>query len=230
MKCDSLQVAARWLAVSVLVVNHVVVPAATPTNITAGEIALLPDYCPLTQTFTKDAHHDAANRSPTRLLFERLGPSFIGLHHYCWGLIHVMRAKQAGVSAYDKRAMYGFAIDEYKFAIRYSTPDFALLPELYLRVGEANVELQDYGQAFDAFSKSRALKLDYWPPYLRWASVLLHLGKQAEALAHLEEGLRIMPNERALIDAYTRMGGTRAQLAKALQAAPAASAASAALN
>jgi tetratricopeptide (TPR) repeat protein len=213
-----------------LVICHSFVSAATPENITAGEMALLPEYCPLTQTFSKDDPRDASKRSSTRLLFERLGPSYLGLHHYCYGLIHVMRAKQAGVSAYDRRAMYSFAINEYKYVIANATPDFVLLPEIYMRVGEAYVELLDYGQALDAFNKSRALKQDYWPPYVRWATVLLRLGKQPEALAHLEEGLRLMPNERALNDAYTRMGGTRAQLAKALQPAPAASAASAALN
>lgn len=209
----------RWLLAVAFVAGQAPVQAATPENITAGEIALLPEYCPLTQTFTRDDPRAASVRSPARLLHERLGRSYLGLHHYCNGLIDVMRSRVAGVTPYKRRALLTFALNEYQYVIDNSTPDFVLLPEIYLRVGEAHVELLDYRQALDAFAKSRTLKPDYWPPYARWSAVLLRLGKRAEALTHLEEGLRLMPNERGLIDTYTRMGGTTARLAQIASAA-----------
>jgi len=194
--------------------------AATPDNITAGEVALLPEYCPLTQTFSRDDPRNGSVDSPARRLFVQLGPSYMALHHYCWGLIHINRSKQAGLSQYSRRAMFGFALNEYKYVLENSAPDFVLLPEVYLRVGEAHAEMQAYGAALDAFTRSRTLNPDYWPPYVRWADVLARLGKRPEALAHLEEGLRAMPTERGLIEAYERLGGNFARFAKSPRAVP----------
>ena len=101
-------------------------------------------------------------------------------------------------------------------------PGFILAPEVLLRIGEAHVELQDYGNALDAFQRSRELKPDYWPPYTSWASVLLRIGKTAEARALLEQGLRLMPTEKALIAMYERMGGDYARFSKTMAAAQAA--------
>lgn len=219
IRCASPAVSRSLIAA--LCAAPLLVQAATPEDITPGEIARLPAYCPLTQVFTRDDPRAANVDSPARRLYMQLGPSYLALHHYCWGLVHINRAKEAGVSAYARRAMYNFALNEYKFVLKNSTPDFVLLPEIYLRVGEAYVELEAYGSALEAFTRSRELKPDYWPPYVRWAEVLRRLGKKAEALAHLEEGLRLMPTERALIDAYTRTGGNAVQLTKTLQSAPA---------
>lgn len=210
--------AARAMATMTLCALPLLATGATPDNITPGEVAVLPAYCPLTQTFTRDDPRSSAD-TPARRLFMQLGPSYMALHHYCWGLIHVHRAKQAGVSQYSRRAMYNFALNEYRYVLENSAPDFVLLPEIYLRVGEAHAELEAYSAALDAFSRSRALNADYWPPYVRWADVLVRLGKRSEALAHLEEGLRAMPAERSLVDAYERLGGNFAQFSKSPRAA-----------
>lgn len=195
-----------------------------PQNVTAGEMALLPEYCPDTQGFQYGDQH--YNTSPRAAYWVGLmGKSFWAHHHYCWALIYINRAKAAGLRPQEREALYRWAINDYRYVVQHSTPDFVLLPEVWTRMGEAYVLLGANGSALEAFGAARRIKPDYWPPYVRWAEVLARLGKRTEALAHLEEGLERMPTERALIEAYERLGGNHARFARSPRAA--ASAASA---
>ena len=198
------------------------VASAAPDNITRGEMALLPEYCPYTQTFNTGDARTAANAERWRAAF---GSTFSALHHYCWGLISIKRSKGPGMSGLSRQGLLMSAINDFNYVVQFSTPSFVLLPEVYFRIGETQLELGAYGAALDAFTLSRQAKPAYWPPYLRWSETLVKLGKKPEALAHLEAGLRLMPTERALIAPYERLGGN---YAKWLQALPAPSPASAA--
>lgn len=222
--------ASRWrqgLAGLALTLVGAVACAQKPPDITAGEMALLPEYCPDTQTMSAT---DPRGSEKAARWVAVLGNAFWGLHHYCWGLIHVNRANQAGVSALTRRGHLESAINDYKYVIANAQADFVLLPELYLRIGDAYMELQGYASALDAYHRSRDSKPDYWPAYVRAATVLTRLNKNADAQALLEEGMLRMPSERALIDAYKRAGGNHARFLQtpAASAAAASAAASAA--
>ena len=224
MRPSSLFQGARWrlwFAGIALGLACIGASAQKPPDITAGEMALLPEYCPDTQTMSAT---DPRGSEKAARWVSILGNAFWGLHHYCWGLIHVSRANQAGKSALARRGHLESAINDYRYVLANSQPDFILLPELYLRIGEAQMELLAYASAMESFRRSREIKPDYWPPYLRAATVLTRLGKNADALAMLQEGMTRMPTERALIDAYKRMGGNYAKFAQTLPAPAAASA------
>ena len=202
----------------VLIVGCPAAIAQAPVDISVGEMAMLPEYCPDTQVFSAaDPRFTEKGKRWTSLL----GPAFLGLHHYCWGLIHVHRAKQAGVPAQMRRWHLESAINDYRYTISNSQPGFVLMPEVYLRVGEANLELQSNLGALEAFQRSRELKPDYWPAYVRAATVLMRIGKTADAVTLIEQGLTHKPNEPALIDAYKRLGGNYAKFLQSLQAAAA---------
>lgn len=190
---------------------------AAPDNITRGELSLLPPYCPETQTFSAEDARTSASGAQWRAM---IGPTFSALHHYCWGLISVHRSKLPGTPALTRQGLLMSSINDFRYVLQAAAPNFPLLPEVYLRVGESQLELKAFGQASEAFALARESKPDYWPPYVRWADALVSLGKKADALAHLEQGLRIMPIERALIDAYGRLGGNFAKFSRTL--APAA--------
>jgi hypothetical protein len=194
-----------WLAGLVLLLAGTGAWAQKPPDITAGEMALLPPYCPDTQTMSDV---DPRGTEKAARWVAVLGKAFWALHHYCWGLIHVNRASQAGISPQIRRFHYETAINDYRYVVENAQPGFVLLPEVYLRIGEASVELQDYASAMEAFQRSREAKPDYWPPYVRGAAVLTRLGKNADAAALLEQGLARMPSEPALIAAYKRTGRT----------------------
>ena len=198
--------AVAWRAWLVAVALALIAPGAEaqkPPDVTDGEVALLPPYCPDTQTMSAV---DPRGTEKAARWVAVLGNAFWGLHHYCWGLIRVNRAGHAGVTPQMRRYLYESAINDYQYVLENSQPNFVLLPEIYLRIGEASMELQAYSSALEAFQRSREIKPDYWPAYVRAATVLTRLGKNADAAALLQEGLTRMPNEPALIEAYKRTG------------------------
>lgn len=217
----------RWLVGALLVASCTWAMAQKPPNISAGELALLPSYCPDTQTMSDV---DPRGSEQGRYWVGILGPAFWALHHYCWGLIHVHRAKNTGVPAMQRRWHLETAINDYRYVLANSQPDFVLLPELHLRIGEAYVELQAPASALEAFMRSRQVKPDYWPAYTRAAAVLTKAGRNAEALETLREGLVHAPHEPALVQAYTKAGGDHARFldSQARTAAASAAASSAA--
>ena len=89
--------------------------------------------------------------------------------------------------------------------IRLAPPDFVLLPEIHLRVGELLAALDRPAEAVVQFERSMALKADYWPAYLRLADLNIGLNRRQAAIDVLNRGLVHMPDEARLIDALTRL-------------------------
>jgi tetratricopeptide (TPR) repeat protein len=184
-----------------------------PEGITPGEIALLPSYCIDTESFSEN---DPRYAPRAKLWKQQMGETFLAMHHYCWGLIYMSRARQAKVPASERKWHYDRALNDYEYVLQFAKSDFVLLPEIYLRMGETYVEMKEYGQAVESFNKSLTSKRDYWPAYERWSSLLSKLNKKREAMAKLEEGLRISPNERGLILPYEALGGNHKAFVKSL--------------
>jgi tetratricopeptide (TPR) repeat protein len=111
------------------------------------------------------------------------------------------------VTSQERAHMIHSAINDYYYVVNNSTPGFILLPEIFLRIGEAHVLLDAPVAALEAFAKARELKADYWPAYARAAEVLERVGKKTAARSLLGDGLRLMPDEPALQSAYKRLGG-----------------------
>lgn len=215
----------RALVLIVLLAAAKLAWAQQPPGITAGELAVLPVYCPYTQTFAHDPR--GANPTPESSKWVRtLGKSFWGLHHYCWALIHLHRAKSAGIPRTARQHHWSGAVSDLGYVIQNSTADFVLLPEIYQRLGETYLLMGSPSNAVLAFGRSREQKPDYWPPYVAWADALVKLGKKNEAKAHLEDGLRLMPASAQLLAAYQRLGGDANRFLKSLPPARPAAAAS----
>lgn len=217
------QVCARRLVVAALgLLTAVGAMAEKPADTSAGEIAMLPQYCPDTMGF---GYGDASsNTSPRASHWVGLmGKSFWAMHHYCWGLIKYRRGTSGLLPPQTRIGYLQGANHEWEYVIRNSTADFIMLPEIYLRLGETHMQLKNYGLASAAFDESRKRKPDYPPPYLRWAEVLLMIGNKKGALAHLELGLRQAPTAAGLLAQYKRLGGDPEAFIRTLPAMPASS-------
>jgi len=191
---------------------------AAPRNITAGEMALIPEFCQDAQTFNGWTQHSRESpRSP--FWISKMGSSFWAIHHYCWALIHVFRSKQPGLAPVLRDGMLEQAIDDHFYVIHLAPPGMVLLPELYYLVGDLQRQLRQYGAAIDSFNRSRAEKPDYWPPYVGYADILLLSNQRAEAKAILEAGLKLMPDEPALKNRLARLNAGTADAAASARAA-----------
>jgi tetratricopeptide (TPR) repeat protein len=201
----------RALSAAAFALSAMATLAAEPKHITAGELALTPPFCQDVQTINGWSQHGRESpRSPYWI--SKMGKTFWGMHHYCWALVNIQRSSAPGQSPEDRAFKIHSAIADYYYIVEIAPPDFVLLPEVFYLIGEAHVMVNEYAQATEAYQKARRIKADYWPPYEGQAKVLDKVGLKAEALAVLEDGLRIMPGEVRLLSLYARLGGSPVKL------------------
>lgn len=192
---------------STLVALGTTTQAQSPPNVTAAEMAMLPEYCIDTQGFVynKPGSGNVSPRAPQWVAV--MGDDFWHHHHYCWGLLKYRRATAPGVPQVHRTNWLRGAIGDYEYVIRRAKPTFVMLPEVLLRLGEAHLALDEYAAAHAAFEAALARKPDYWPAYQRWAEALAKVGKVDEARAHLRKAMERAPNEPALMNYYRELGG-----------------------
>lgn len=163
--------------------------AARRGTFTPGELALLPEYC---QDIMFTPGYTGARGDRWRAL---IGEEFMHMHHYCRGLRDARFAETAQVSRQERRFLWARAVSEYEYVVARSRPSMVLLPEIFVKIGEANLRINRVSAAQEAFERARALKPDYWPAYTVWADRLIELRLYSRARALLEQGLQHAPDE-----------------------------------
>lgn len=200
--------AGRSLIAGLLLGVTLMTPAAAqkPKDLGIGEISLLPPYCIDTMGLRPGALSGSMGPNAPHW-FSVLGPSFQTMHHYCWALIGVRRAGAAGMPAIQRDALLRQAINDMMYVVNFAAPNFVLLPEILVKIGDTHVMLKRYQSAIAAYYAARERKPDYWLIYSRWASVLGVVGDRKGAMAMLEEGIRAVPTAPELRSQYKQLGG-----------------------
>jgi tetratricopeptide (TPR) repeat protein len=187
-----------------------ILPAAadSPRNITAGEIARLPDYCAHTQTFERNGSKDSPTEAQ-RYWAARIGESFWDLHHYCWAMVSANRAQAAGVSRGERIYLYDSAVNDCYYILQNMKSSFPLLPEMLTRMAQYRMSAEKPAEALQFYERARAAKPDYWPPYVGIADLQVKLGRPAAAREVLQAGLALMPDEPRLRERLAQLDSTR---------------------
>lgn len=205
--------------------SHGTVQAGKPPNVTPGELALLPKYCPDTMGFNYgDSSYNTSPRAPYWVA--RLGLGFWAVHHHCWALIKVRRAMLPATPPEMRSATLSDAIDDFYYVVKNTPPDFLLLPDVFMKIGDTHVLQGQVVLAGEAYARSRSLKPTFWPVYIPWAKQLEKSGNRKGALLHLEEGMRASPAALELQAMYKTLGGNPEAFLASLPAAVATPAAS----
>ena len=178
--------------------------ADTPLNITPGEVALLPPYCRDSQTFGLQGFREGPHPKQQVWIAE-MGQTFWAIHHYCWALVSASRAKRAGVSPQQRVGLYQAAIADSFYVLEHAQPDFVLLPEIYLRMGQFAVGAGDPVRAAEFFEKSRDRKPDYWPAYVELVNLNLSLGRKQVAINTARAGLQAVPEQPNLKELLSKL-------------------------
>lgn len=138
-----------------------------------------------------------------------MGPSFLDIHHYCWGIMKTNRALLL-VRDQRMRTFYlGSAIGEFDYVIRRSAPGFKLLPEILTKKGENLIHLDRGPEGISQLESAIALKPDYWPPYAAMSDYYTKIGDLTKARARLEEGLSASPDAKPLKRRLAAIDGTK---------------------
>jgi tetratricopeptide (TPR) repeat protein len=198
---------------------------AEPNGFTWGELSLLPDYCKDTQGTIYQVQGNGQDSPRAPYWVGLMGPDFWHMHHYCYGQVAMLRAGQPQMTPVDKKRQYTRAVNEYGYVIRNASPTTALMPEVFYKLGEAHLALENVGAAQSAFARSRDLRPEYWPAYTRWADVLIGIKQRDQALALVREGLRHAPEAPELLKREVQLAGANSRPAVQRKAAVAATAA-----
>jgi tetratricopeptide (TPR) repeat protein len=161
------------------------------------EMRYLPDYCKYTQLFRD---HLPGGNDPEQIEHwtNMLGPTFIHLHHYCWGLMATNRAFFMSPTPVERGYNLNQSITEFSYVIERSPPTFALLPEILTKRGENYVSLDQGAKGVADLRGAIDLKPEYWPPYAAMSDYFKQNGDLAKAREWAEKGLQASPNTRPL--------------------------------
>lgn len=161
------------------------------------EVAMLPRFCPHTQLF-RERIPGGNDPEEIRRWHAAMGDIFLAMHHYCWGLMYLHRAKVLARDAQARSFNYGSAVGEFDYVIRQARRDFVLLPEILTRRGEALLGLGRTALALAEFERAIELKPDYWPPYAYISDHHKSKGDTTRAREILQAGLAHSPQAKGL--------------------------------
>jgi tetratricopeptide (TPR) repeat protein len=167
------------------------------TDYDPREVAMLPRFCPHTQLF-RERVPGGNDPEAIRRWHAAMGDTFLHMHHYCWGLMHLHRAKVLARDAQTRRFHYGSAVGEFDYVIQRARQDFVLLPEILTKRGEALIGLGRAALALAEFERAIELKADYWPPYAHISDYHKGNGDTKRAREILEAGLARAPQAKGL--------------------------------
>ena len=164
---------------------------------TQEELVLLPSYCKDTIVFNPRTSEGAPPPEAKRWI-RVMGRGFFSMHHYCWGINFIGRSNKHGITRQQREYYLKDAVANFNFVIEHSPHDFIMLPEVHLKKGDALARLGDDEGATKVYQLSIRAKSDYWPAYVGLADLLRNRGKNDDAKAVVEEGLRHSPLSKTL--------------------------------
>ena len=187
-----------WLKYWAVLVSAFVSASALGQKATPAEMAQVPEYCRYTQTFREEYGRDAHAQNLAHWNSVLGAEQFSNLHHYCYGMIQLMRAQDYRITPQRRANILGQALGDIDYSINRVPPDYVLLPEMYTKRARVLVLQKKVVDAVDSFMKAISLKPDYWPPYAELSDLYKANGDRTKAQAILEEGLKNIPGSKTL--------------------------------
>ncbi len=130
-------------------------------------------------------------------------------HHYCWGEVVRNRAFQEA-NAKKRRELAEYAMSGSKYVIdhpEFRPQNWPYLSHVYVTMGTGYLLMKETASAINAFLMALQLNPRERIAYINLADTLAQLGKKSEALVHITEGLKHLPNSKALARRYLELGG-----------------------
>lgn len=170
-------------------------------ELSADEVALLPEFCRQTQLINARHGSPAGYRAWT----ERVGPGFMHMHHYCIGIVAFVRSYRHKNTVNDRSGYLTFADQNYSYVVERVGQDFFLLPEVLYRRGQTRSRQGRTDAAIKDLDE--ALRKD--PKHTRasyeLSQALVTIGDRRRAEATLKAGLEEAPDSKLLKSALAEL-------------------------
>ncbi len=160
-----------------------------PKRATTAEMKRLPEFCQLRFKWGYGGKQ-FSNWKKT------LGPESLHIHHYCEGLVDLMR-----IAKKEKhwKSTLNSAKSNFNYVLtRVQNPRFILLPDLYYRQAIVSMEEGNTGEAINNANKSIQAKQNYLNPYILISDIYISTGNKREAKEILLQAQQYHPNSKKL--------------------------------
>lgn len=160
-----------------------------PRRATTAEMKRLPEFCQLRFKWGYGSREFATWQ-------KTLGPESLHIHHYCEGLVDLMRIVIK--EKHWKSTLYS-AKSNFKYVLtRVQNPRFVLLPDLYYRLAIVSKEDGKPDEAISYANKSIETKQSYLNPYILIADIHIKSGKKNEAKKILLQAQKYHPSSKKI--------------------------------
>lgn len=163
---------------------------------TESDYALLPPYCK-PRLNMRDTDQATIKRWKSNL-----GPMWIHIHHYCWGINSLNKAQAMfggdRSQKNQRKRLLQSVIPNMNYVIDRAPPNFVLLPEFHFKKGEALIELERQTEGMQEFYKSIQINPKYSRAYKSISKNYKKNGMNKEALEIIQQGLKHNPKSKSL--------------------------------
>lgn len=167
----------------------------------AGEMQRLPPYCVVKYT-------SSMNSPEYKAWSARIGQNYVDIRHYCSGINFINRY-WAARTANERTYYLNNAMGEFNYMVGAEKPDFALRAELYSYRGEVFRLMGKFGEAINDLTKALTIDPKAARPYEQLADLYVKSKNPVRALEITTEGLRHLPDSKALRRRYDELGGKK---------------------
>ena len=185
--------------------------SAAPFAPSASELAVLPPFCKA--KLSADPSDDAPYAAS-------IGPDWLHIHHYCFGLNFANRYFQDFGNRVAQADDLKEGINNYDYVLEHATPDFWMRAEIGTQKARLLAAAKGNAQAIAALQIALQANADYAPAYAVLSDVYRDTGQKAKALASVEQGLQHAPLDKPLQRRYKNLSGKAFVVPPAAAVAP----------
>lgn len=186
----------RFLVFLLLTLTGFAMPAMAG-QWTDSEIRSMPPYC------AARLHKSSAQENHWRSV---LGPDYLHTHHFCAAIGYINRY-YAARTARSKTFNLQNAMGNLNYMITHASPDYSLMPEVYLNRGQVHAFMKNDGAAIMDMLKAIELGPHLTRAYSMAAGHYVKMNNKDKALNVVTEGVRLNPDSTALQRLYVELGG-----------------------
>lgn len=160
--------------------------------VTDKDLLILPEYCAVRTRLGID------NSKPKVVYWKGvMGQTYDHLHHYCRAQKYLNCGKLE-VDKKERSECLARALDQFDYVLERMSNNFPLEPEVHVLKGDTLYLLGRTGDAMSEYNQAIAIKPDYLKSYRNEAKMLQEIGQIPQAIAVIEQGLKVKPRSRSL--------------------------------
>lgn len=133
--------------------------------------------------------------------------NWMHMHHFCDCIRFTDRASAGWGRPEDVKYNLEIAIGGCDYVLGHTKPDFYMRPEVHVQKGKALILAKKNIEAVNEFLLAIRGNPNLTKAYIELGRVQVRMGTKQEALKTVTEGLRFVPDSKALQRTYTELGG-----------------------